>query len=110
MDVEGRGQVEEWLQASVQLQRLLHPLQETSLVSTAASATGGFELNLCMTVQTPLLAAKIRAWQELQDVRCQGVCAAVRFPREAELVLQGAVSSPVQPLCLSWELFTFCHY
>lgn len=108
MDVEGRGQVEEWLQASVQLQRLLHPLQETSLVSTAASATGGFELNLCMTVQTPLLAAKIRAWQELQDVRCQGVCAAVRFPREAELVLQGAVSSPAQPLCLPYHLPIAC--
>jgi hypothetical protein len=92
MDVEGR----------------VHPLQETSLVSTAASATGGFELNLCMTVQTPLLAAKIRAWQELQDVRCQGVCAAVRFPREAELVLQGAVSSPVQPLCLPYHLPIAC--
>ena len=89
-------QVEEWLQASMQLQRLVHPLQSSSAIVTKSGIGSGLELHLRMTVQTPLLAAKIRAWQDLKNIRCKGLCATVRFPREAELVLQGAVSTQDQ--------------
>jgi hypothetical protein len=106
-DAQERLQMEEWLQANIQLQRLLHSRQATSpaLAAGSATAAGGLELYLFMTVQTPLLAAKIREWQDLQGVHCQGLCAAVRFPREAEIVLQGAVSTLLQSHCLPSRLF-----
>jgi hypothetical protein len=99
-NVEERLQIEKWMQASVQLQRELN-LVHSSTIGPDAGLTEGtlppsgvLEVHMRMTVQTPLLAAKLRAWQQLPGVRCYGLCAAVRFPREAELVLKGAVSSP----------------
>lgn len=100
MSAHGRSQVDEWLQASVKVQQALHPLQGTSSALAASTTGAGLELCLTMTVHTPLLAAKIKAWQGLRDIRCQGLCAAVCFPREAELVLQGAVSSQITHLHL----------
>ena len=91
-----RGEVEQWLQASMALQRALAPKAETSAVAVAAAGPGGFELWLCMTVQTPLLASKLGLWKDaVPGLRTVGLGAAVSFPKEGALVLEGASHVPV---------------